>query len=508
MEIDFERLTKLGITPINILHSLLPDNKIVEKYREGIVNDEIIKKLLISDPHDAYMQYFSTYAGLEGVLDYRLEKLYFEYSSGLPRAEFPFIRNVPEISEEYRIVKSTSSGICDSVSNTETLFGVTLYQDEENPIYYLEPESDYLLLARNWKCYSYTEEIFKHLDKFINSARKQNIDLLLFFSKNRIRICDTREKYKFLYHRTYNYSDINSQILDLLQGDIFKVLAKVIQRINPIILRQKLSPTEYRTLQNIEQTTQTPDQSPQIVEVLRKLGVSDSIISNYVVYPSGRPRTTLSFIPNIKKLKNIENYEIITGDANPSRCWLLSPELFGKHKIIEEDILIPVVRYQAGMSRGLYNEEYSDKFCGTFYYFEPNSEYFLVSEKILIAVNKMTAYYYLQDSNDKEKSKIQILDLIHSSLFYLTDQEVESSFNRMLVGVVKYNKNMYAIEDIYDQVLCKLASSKGIDTIILAGMTGQSRIVTEVLDTRSREESFSSIYQKTNIILQESDEIN
>lgn len=48
-------------------------------------------------------------------------------------------------------------------------------------------------------------------------------------------------------------------------------------------------------------------------------------------------------------------------------------------------------------------------------------------------------------------------------------------------------------EDPLDQVLCKKARRMGIDTVILAQMTSETRIVTEILDTRSREVSLDSL---------------
>jgi len=43
---------------------------------------------------------------------------------------------------------------------------------------------------------------------------------------------------------------------------------------------------------------------------------------------------------------------------------------------------------------------------------------------------------------------------------------------------------------IYDQPLCKAARSKGIDVVVLTHMVGAFRLVSEVLDTRERVQSF------------------
>ncbi len=52
---------------------------------------------------------------------------------------------------------------------------------------------------------------------------------------------------------------------------------------------------------------------------------------------------------------------------------------------------------------------------------------------------------------------------------------------------------MYAEEDDLDQVLCRLGSLLGIDIIVLTNMIGSNQIVTEVLDTRERDVSMSSL---------------
>ena len=60
--------------------------------------------------------------------------------------------------------------------------------------------------------------------------------------------------------------------------------------------------------------------------------------------------------------------------------------------------------------------------------------------------------------------------------------------------------DMYAMEDFLDQPLCKLARLPDPETgrpryeaILLTTMTGGSRMVSELLDVRSREESFRSL---------------
>ena len=54
------------------------------------------------------------------------------------------------------------------------------------------------------------------------------------------------------------------------------------------------------------------------------------------------------------------------------------------------------------------------------------------------------------------------------------------------------------LEDKYDQPLCEIGKSLGIDLIVLTHLIGSHQIVSEVLDTRPRMESFNNlIYPST-----------
>ena len=53
--------------------------------------------------------------------------------------------------------------------------------------------------------------------------------------------------------------------------------------------------------------------------------------------------------------------------------------------------------------------------------------------------------------------------------------------------------DLYGLEDVWDQPLCVGASKAGYDIVVLENMVGKYQVVTEVLDTRSREDSFSSL---------------
>lgn len=52
----------------------------------------------------------------------------------------------------------------------------------------------------------------------------------------------------------------------------------------------------------------------------------------------------------------------------------------------------------------------------------------------------------------------------------------------------------YAEEDIFDQFICIFGKSLGIDIIFLEKMAGKTRVVSEILDTRSRKDSIDNLY--------------
>jgi hypothetical protein len=60
-------------------------------------------------------------------------------------------------------------------------------------------------------------------------------------------------------------------------------------------------------------------------------------------------------------------------------------------------------------------------------------------------------------------------------------------------NVSSYMSDLFADEDIFDQPLCLIARYLGIDTVIFTHMIGLTRIVQEVMDSRTREESYNSI---------------
>lgn len=242
-----------------------------------------------------------------------------------------------------------------------------------------------------------------------------------------------------------------------------------------------------------------PDETPDVVKGMLKAGFSSSFIDQTIIYPSGRPRTTLPFIKQIPLLENREDYLVLHGSQGGV---LIEPEYWDVTIKIKDPLLIPVVRYQAGMSRGLY---YSGKgaYCGTFYYFEPNSSYYLTCTSALITPNKITALAYLLEELEPDlyqqlfKEDIEkVVELMVAENAKISRSEATEILTNMAnfnYNFTHYNKDLYSVEDPLDQPICELAMKAKYQVIILTTMTGGSRMVTEVVDSRSRQESFDSI---------------
>jgi len=174
-----------------------------------------------------------------------------------------------------------------------------------------------------------------------------------------------------------------------------------------------------------------------------------------------------------------------------------------------ENEFIPVTRYAEGMSKGLYYKRDNDtnQYCGTFYYFEPESTTFLRVDpkRVLKAIDKVdaaqklglpkhiyTSYrvaYLEQDLLiSKREWEATWTKPYYNSTYYKGKNIAEDE-----VFYSAYKQNVYAIQDGLDQDICNAARKHGYDVIILEKMVGSRQIVTEVLDTRPREESFANL---------------
>ena len=173
---------------------------------------------------------------------------------------------------------------------------------------------------------------------------------------------------------------------------------------------------------------------------------------------------------------------------------------------------VPVTRYAEGMSRGLFYEgETPSRFCGTFYYLEEESSTLLSYRTALTAFNKTDACEQLGVLNKHtENYSLDDYDMLRQHIdgyfprdLILTPVDVNAMDPRypgidpvtvtptpMYAGK---RLGLYAAEDGLDQILCNAARSAGYDIVILEAMVGSFQVVTEVLDTRSRQDSLRSL---------------
>jgi hypothetical protein len=271
-------------------------------------------------------------------------------------------------------------------------------------------------------------------------------------------------------------------------------------------------------------------------------------------FPSGRTKTDMPFITPVKELSIPEDIS-----KAPFEGYEEHPELSEVFADDHGHVYIPVIRYQYGMDKGGYYAgtitEEGKQWCGTFYYFEKDSSFLLRATTYVVYRNKYDAYYNLKKlvpiytitsalqnlGEDVEALKAfahyhplytddftsdlinffidimagtryKTIDTYYQAkeLFKLyalkgkkvnltpsvyADPEIGSLVD-ISSGSSRYITEAYADEDRFDQAICLLAKELGIECIILTHMAGKTRIVSEVLDTRNRELSFSNIYRR------------
>jgi hypothetical protein len=219
---------------------------------------------------------------------------------------------------------------------------------------------------------------------------------------------------------------------------------------------------------------------------------------------------------------------------------------------IGEDFYVPVVRYSNGMRNGCYFEQTKTdhKYLGTFYYWEPESGCYLrMGKKFDYFENKfdcVTKMMYKLEQLDEitggENPNVYKLfrrleKYIHQILKELTEvfkksyeeyiifeknvlrddktidpiqNILQHEFISIYIGeetkylpinkeykskiTSSYMKNLfYAMEDELDQVLAQALIFFEYDVVIFGRMAGMYRVVSEVMDVRSREDSLKNL---------------
>lgn len=185
---------------------------------------------------------------------------------------------------------------------------------------------------------------------------------------------------------------------------------------------------------------------------------------------------------------------------------------------------IPITRYSTGMQRGLYHgKDVYNRYKGTFYYYEPESTTILTYKTIAIYKNKYQAALDFVPSalNGRFSAKKFQIDwlsenysLLPKDLLMTPTQVVNTiakleyedciySLNKIYSGEAKNIPQtveyvgkifgLYALNDSLDQDLCIAARKRKIDILVFEEEVGSRQLVKEVLDTRERTKSFSSL---------------
>lgn len=285
-----------------------------------------------------------------------------------------------------------------------------------------------------------------------------------------------------------NQSYVNSQLVEYLnQPDV----------IANIRVWQKLTvePSWFNVLAPFIKTN--PDYWLDHRRILTSLGLSDDFI-NLLSYQNFRPKVDLLNLCDIYLVKPIhytqEQYRISKLDGTDRKILNLEEGMYDSFKI-------RVNRYQYGNSGKYFQADHGKNYCGFYYYYEPNSVYYLKTGRTIVQYNKSSLALALG------MTESSVRDILLGNEDNI-DEHPESSespegsnkdiiesfiYNIIEYHEVSYDYKNYALEDNLDQYICLLAQRHKLDTVILTHMTGKTGYVTEVLDLRGRRESIKNL---------------
>lgn len=267
-------------------------------------------------------------------------------------------------------------------------------------------------------------------------------------------------------------------------------------------LAHRFKDISYFTYLTILALNLNPDILSRLLTYFTLFGLDIEIIKTKILYPSGRPRIDMRYIINLKPTK-LSEIPILKSSTDV----LIQSSHLNTTGLLNQDLYIPVIRYGKGMQRGSYQIDSNDEYCGKFYYFEPGSTILLQSKKTLITPNKYTAMVNLFGIEETIERLVNRLDgqgniIIGKSVpkeygkypdsfikyifgaKYDTWTEVLIDMSQGKFNFSEHLDGMYAIEDRFDQLICKKSRQENIDIVIFSTMTGYNRIVSEILDTR------------------------
>lgn len=236
---------------------------------------------------------------------------------------------------------------------------------------------------------------------------------------------------------------------------------------------------------------------------------------------SGTSRATFQFPTSRRGLTSMKNFlpstKINVLKSTPKiNEWIHVGIPFPIETISNEiNYVIPVSRYGSSDGIGMYYKTVSPNICGTFYYWEPGSTILLnmgTRERFRFYHTKLDAALELSKilpSGTISNDLVTAIDDTHRSIKEVTGWSYDkidryfsgmgdSEFDPITWTVVDGDSKLdvlYAKEDSLDQPLCFAAANLGIDVLLLSNMPGHNGSVTEILDTRPRNQSYSNLIQ-------------
>ena len=348
--------------------------------------------------------------------------------------------------------------------------------------------------------YLITDEIFESIKDVKNDILNLDLDMIETDAK-------TIELYNFVYkNKDKSAIDVLLEMAKMIFGDCKKISDK-----------EKKEYKELHVIANPDLKVITCDEKKPL-DLTKYIPPLDAYREREKRYPrfieTGRP---ISYM--IQMCKRIEKKFCYNKDDISS-------------SIFKDNLFLPVIRYQS-----LYHPEVEKKkYCGTFFYIEPESSVLLNLGRCSVFTTKVHAYIALKaklEGKSREEILDQVFDLTSfnkksmnidiwpktQKILKLTNEQLKEIMIQFYIPLL-HNENdvkiipginttalfptdlsyiwkittwdvpssqvniTIGITDDFDQDICKMARELKIDTLILQHEIGETRAVTEILDTR------------------------
>lgn len=243
------------------------------------------------------------------------------------------------------------------------------------------------------------------------------------------------------------------------------------------------------------------------------LALSDDLLYRYFIYPPGNPSmrgraiTDMAFL-DLTQVELGDQPLLLPYDNQPYTPMVIRIEseeipvpTFG---LIEGDLYIPILRYEALFTKTSKTDYNPDIHCGTYYYFDPGPNRYLYSTQTFISPHPALTYFHLLGANQ------QALETVVNDTRKKVSPANDDLFREWLLTtyeLVQHPERITQPMEIFsdwrkniESKLCQLARSRGIEvlvntfTFVTDGISGKY-LTTEVVDIRPREVSYASVVE-------------